>query len=320
MQEREMNLFDFCQAIGKGIGKAVMWLVRGLGEMIRLTYRQWWVVMLVVVACVAAGLYYARESNRMYEVNAVAHLNGVTNEMVRAEFEALGKVRADFVHQNPVAVLGLPADLAWQNSHFAAYDVIDLLADSTVDMVDYHRTVDRMDTLCVHMRDRVALQFRTKQPNRLPELEEAILEYLNSRPYFQLLYDAYRQGLEREARFHTDQVNKLDSLTSAFYFAQNTSAQVQMDAWKSGMVLGSRSMELFLEDVYKEMRESEHVHARMAVCTAPVVLQSHFVAEARAVNGPLRMTAIALVVGWLLGLLVAALVDKRKTVIVWLKA
>ena len=68
------------------------------------------------------------------------------------------------------------------------------------------------------------------------------------------------------------------------------------------------------------MRESEYVHARMAVCTAPVVLQSHFVAEARAVNGPLRMTAIALVVGWLLGLLVAALVDKRKTVIVWLKA
>jgi hypothetical protein len=320
MQEREMNLFDFCQAIGKGIGKAVMWLVRGLGEMIRLTYRQWWVVMLVVVACVAAGLYYARENNRMYEVNAVAQLNGVTNEMVRAEFEALGKVRAEFVHQNPMAILGLPADLAWANSHFAAYDVIDLLADSTVDMVDYHRNVDRMDTLCVHMPNMVALQFRTKQPNRLPELEEAILRYLNTRPYMQSLYTAYRQGLEREARFHADQVDKLDSLTSVFYFKQNTSAQVQMDAWKSGMVLGSRSMDLFLEDVYKEMRESEYVHARLAACTAPVVLQSHFVAEARAENGPLRMTALALVAGWLLGLLVAALVDKRKQIIVWLKA
>lgn len=320
MQEREMNLFDFCQAIGKGIGKAVMWLVHGLGEMIRLTYRQWWVVMLVVVACVAAGLYYARENNRMYEVNAVAQLNGVTNEMVRAEFEALGKVRAEFVHQNPMAILGLPADLAWANSHFAAYDVIDLLADSTVDMVDYHRNVDRMDTLCVHMPNMVALQFRTKQPNRLPELEEAILRYLNTRPYMQSLYTTYRQGLEREARFHADQVDKLDSLTSVFYFKQNTSAQVQMDAWKSGMVLGSRSMELFLEDVYKEMRESEYAHARLAACTAPVVLQSHFVAEARAENGPLRMTALALVAGWLLGLLVAALVDKRKQIIVWLKA
>jgi hypothetical protein len=51
-----------------------------------------------------------------------------------------------------------------------------------------------------------------------------------------------------------------------------------------------------------------------------VVLQSHFVAEARAENGPLRMTALALVAGWLLGLLVAALVDKRKQIIVWLKA
>ena len=268
----------------------------------------------------AAALYYARPSNRMYKVNAVAQLNGVTNDIVRAEFEALGQVRPDFVHQNPMELLGLPADLAWENSHFTTYDVIDLLADTTVDMIDYHRNVDRMDTLCVHLPNMVALQFRTKQPNRLPELEGAILHYLNTRPYMQSLYTAYHQGLEREARFHRDQVNKLDSLTSVFYFEQNTSAQVQMDAWKSGMVLGNRSMELFLEDVYQEMRESEYVHARLAVCTAPVVLQSHFLADARAVNGPLRMTAIAILLGWLLGVLVAALVDNRAKIAAWLRA
>jgi hypothetical protein len=320
MQEREMNLFDFCRAVFSAIGRGILFLVRGLGEMIRLSYRQWWVVLLVIATCVAAALYYARPSNRMYEVNAVAQLNGVTNDIVRAEFEALGQVRPDFVHQNPMEQLGLPADLAWANSHFNAYDVIDLLADTTVDMIDYHRNVDRMDTLCVHLPNMVALQFRTKQPNRLPELEEAILHYLNTRPYMQSLYTAYHQGLEREARFHRDQVNKLDSLTSAFYFEQNTSAQVQMDAWKSGMVLGSRSMELFLEDVYQEMRESEYVHARLAVCTAPVVLQSHFLADARAVNGPLRMTAIAILLGWLLGVLVAALVDNRAKIAAWLRA
>ena len=166
----------------------------------------------------------------------------------------------------------------------------------------------------------VALQFRTKQPNRLPEVETAILEYLNSRPYFQSRYAAYRQGLEREARFHSTQVEKLDSLTSAFYFAHNGSTQVQMDAWTSGMVLGSRSVELFLEDVYTEMRESEYVHARLATCTAPVVLQSHFILESCAENGPLRMSVIAIVVGWLLGLMVAALVEYRQRIAAWFKA
>ena len=319
-QPREMNLFDFCAAIIRGIGKGIMWLIYRIGDMLRLTYHQWWVVLLVMVACMAAALYYARPSNRMYEVNAVAKLNGVTNEMVRAEFQALGKVRASFAQQNPAVMLGLPEDLAWANSHFEAFDVIDLLADSTIDMVDYHHTVDRLDTLCVHMPDMVALQFRTKQPNRLPEVEEAILAYLNSRPYFQSLYTAYRYGLEREARFHSDQVNKLDSLTSVFYFAQNTSAQVQMDAWNSGMVLGNRSVELFLKDVYSEMRESEYVHARLATCTAPVVLQSHFVLEPSAKNSPWKMGAIAIVVGWLLGLMVAALVEYRQCIAAWLKA
>lgn len=319
MEHREMNLFDFCKAIIVGIGNIVKWLLRGFGEMIRLTYRQWWVVMVVVLVVVALALYYARPSNRMYEANAVAILNGVTNEMVANEFEALGKVNKHFAEQNIENMLELDAELAWRISHFEAFDVIDLLADSTVDMVDYRHKVSRIDTLCVHMPNMVALRFRTKEPNRLKEVENAILGYLNSRPYFQMLFADYRAQAEREAEFHIHQVEKLDSLTSAFYFSHNSQAQMQMDAWESGMVLGMRGVELFLEDVYKEMRVREYAGARRAVCAAPVVLQSHFILEPKAVNGPLRMSALGIVVGWLVGLIIAVLVDKRKRIQAWLR-
>ena len=187
-------------------------------------------------------------------------------------------------------------------------------------MVDYDRSAPMMDTLYVHVPNMVAMRFRTKQPNRVPEMENAILNYLNTRPYFQSLYETYYKGLEREARFHRDQIEKLDSLTSVFYFSQNNREQMQMKVWESGMVLGRREMALFLEDVYVEMRESEYVNARLAVATAPVVLQSHFVVNPRAVNGPLRMSALAMVVGWLLGLMVAALVENRKRILTWLQS
>lgn len=314
-----MNLFDFCKSVVVGIGNALMWLLRGVGEMIRLTYRQWWVVLIVILIVLAAALYYARPSNRMYEANAVAILNGVTNEMVATEFEALGKANKCFTEQNPVNMLGLDAELAWCLSHFEAFDVIDLLADSTVDMVDYGHKVSRMDTLCVHMPNMVALRLRTKEPNRLQEAEDAILRYLNDRPYFQLLFADYRMQAEREARFHMDQIDKLDSLTSAFYFSYNNQSQIQLDAWESGMVVGMRGVELFLEDVYTAMREREYAGAKRAVCVAPVVLQSHFVLEPRAVNGPLRMSAMAIVVGWLLGLVLAGIVDSRKRIMAWLR-
>ena len=315
-----MNLFDLCQAIARGIGKSVKWLVWCFGEMLKLSFRQWWVVLIVVALCVAAALYYSREGNRSYKVDVVANLNGITNSMVRAEFERLNKAFYLTEQQNLATMLNIDGELANDTYRFETFDVIDLLADTTIDMVDYNRSTPMMDTLYVHVPDMVAMRFRTKHPNRVPELENAILNYLNTRPYFQSLYETYYKGLEREARFHRDQIEKLDSLTSVFYFSQNNREQMQMKVWESGMVLGRREIDLFLEDVYLEMRESEYVNARLTVATAPVVLQSHFVINPLAVNGPWKMSAIAIVVGWLLGLMVAGLVENRKRILAWLQS
>jgi hypothetical protein len=285
-----------------------------------LSFRQWWVVLIVVALCVAAALYYSREGNRSYKVDVVANLNGITNSMVRAEFERLNKAFYLTEQQNLATMLNIDGELANDTYRFETFDVIDLLADTTIDMVDYNRSTPMMDTLYVHVPDMVAMRFRTKHPNRVPELENAILNYLNTRPYFQSLYETYYKGLEREARFHRDQIEKLDSLTSVFYFSQNNREQMQMKVWESGMVLGRREIDLFLEDVYLEMRESEYVNARLTVATAPVVLQSHFVINPLAVNGPWKMSAIAIVVGWLLGLMVASLVENRKRILTWLQS
>lgn len=320
MEQREMNLFDLCHAIARGIGKGIKWLVWRLGDMLRLSFRQWWIVLIVVALCLAAALYYSREGNRLYKVDVVANLNGITNNMVRAEFERLNKAFYLTEQQNLATMLNIDGELANGTCRFETFDVIDLLADTTIDMVDYNRSTPMMDTLYARVPNMVAMRFRTKHPNRVPELENAILNYLNTRPYFQSLYETYYKGLEREARFHRDQVEKLDSLTSVFYFSQNNREQVQMKVWESGMVVGRREIDLFLEDVYLEMRESEYINARLTVATAPVVLQSHFVINPLAVNGPWKMSAIAIVVGWLLGLMVAALVENRKRILAWLQS
>ena len=117
-----MNLFDLCQAIGRGIGKGIKWLVNGLGEMIRLSFRQWWIVLIFVALCLAAALYYSREDNRKYEVDVVANLNGITNSMVRAEFDRLNKSIHLFDHQNLSTLLGIDAELAQLNNHFETFD------------------------------------------------------------------------------------------------------------------------------------------------------------------------------------------------------
>lgn len=315
-----MNLFDLCAAICSGIGKGIMWVIGRLGDMLRLTYRQWWVVLIVLALSVSLALYYARPTNRIYKVNAIAQLNGVTNEMVRAEFQTLAMAIPQFEHQNLSNMLGIDHELACTNYRFETFNVIDLLADSTIDLIDYKQKFTRMDTLIVHMPNMIALQFYTKRPNRLPEMQEAILNYLNALPHFQALYASHRTNIERNARFHHDQLEKLDSLTSVFYYSYNGYNQLQLDSEADGLVLGRREIDLFLDEVYQQMQEKEYTDARLALCSAPVVLQSGFTVDPRALNGPFCMTILGLLFGWLFGLIVAALVEYRKSIALWLKA
>lgn len=317
-QPREMNLFELCAAFGRAIVRGVKGLFAGIGSWIRLSLRKWWVVLLVMALVIALALYYSREDNRIYKVNAVAIINGAAKDVLHNEFTALDKSSYRFVHQNLANILHIDPALAVGNSRFVTYNVVDFLNDNVADVVDIDFEFQH-DSSSVHMPDRLALQFCTKQPNSVPQLQEAILQYLNSRESIRAPYAQFRANLEREAKFHHDQLEKLDSLTSVFYFSHNQEVQIDLKNTKQGVVLGGREINLFLDDIQGEMEQLRATDTRLAYATAPVVLQTPFVIEPLPINSPIKCTAIAVVVGWLLGLMLAAIVEHRKEIIPWIK-
>lgn len=318
-QAKEMNLFDLCAVLVRSIGRGVCWLINLIGSMIRITYRQWWVVGIVVLLVCGAALYYSRKDNRIYEVNAVAVLNGATKDVVSREYLALNQVKVEFEKQNIEYLLGLSPDVAKNISHFATYDVIDLMGDSTIDVIDYECKIPVTDTMHVHMNDMLALQYRTKLPNTTEQVEAAIVRYLNTRKFIQMPYEQYYTNMLRAVKFHHDQLEKLDSLTSAFYFSSNDLPQAVGSVWQSGLILGSREIDLFIDEINSEMVTLNYTDMRMALADAPVVLQSSFVVNPVAINSPIKCLAIALSIGWVLGVIVAAFVENRKKILVWLR-
>lgn len=318
-QQKEMNLFDLCAAIGRGIGQCMKWVIKLFGRMIRLTYRQWWVILIVILLATAAALYYSRKENRMYKVNAVAVLNGATKDLVAREYLALNQANSQFEYQNLQHILGLSPEIAASISNFETFDVIDILGDSTIDVIDYEQDMPIMDTLYVRLPHMLALQYRTKLPNATPQVQEAILNYLNTREYIRIPHAQFHANLQRASVFHHDQLEKLDSLTTEFYFTNNQMPQIGTSMWQSGFMLGAREINLFLEDIWMEIDQLQHTDMRLALAGAPVVLQSPFVVEAKAVNGIIKCLAIALILGWLMGLVFAALVENRKEILRWLK-
>ena len=315
---KEINLFDLCAHIGHKIASGIKSLINGIGYAIRLTYRQWWIVLIVLSIAVGLGLYYSRENNRIYKVDAVAVLNGVAKDIVSQEFTALAKTYYKFNHQNLATILSISPEMANKNHSFRTYDIIDYLADDIVDEIDFGCNVPFTDTLAVHVPDMIALQFRTKTPNNVPLLQEAILQYLNTREGILAPYEQFYTNLQRTAKFHHDQVEKLDSLTSAFYFSNDSQIQLQQEK-HTGLILGRREIKLFLKDIQEEIEELNRIDQRLAYASAPVVLQTAFTVNPNAINGPIKCSFLALIIGWILALAIAAMVEQRKAIITWLK-
>lgn len=320
-EEREMNFFDLCRVCFNGIGRGITACIQFAGTLIRLTYRQWWVVLIVLVLVLTCVNIYTRKDNRIYKIDAVAILNGPTTELTQEKIKRLSfpvhpKINAQ---QNLVELLGLPWEDVEHISHLQTFRVIDCLHDSVADYIDYDRKSSPLDTVCVQMPNRLCIQYRTTTPQNAALIEKALLNYLNSDEAMQAAFQTKKLILGREVEFAKNQVEKLDSLTSAFYFEQGTGMQAQGARSKEGIVLGRREIKLFPGAIHGEFRHYQKLAYLQAFCTAPVVLEDHFTVHPAPVNGRIKWNVIGLVIGWLLGCLIAALVENRKAILSWLK-
>ena len=300
--EHEMNFLDLCAACGRAIGRGCAALGNLLAHMLRLTYRYWWAVLTLMLIALCGALYYSRPANLIYRANAVALLNGPTVQQFEQAYVPMR--------------MGVFAPVA---TDFDTYRVIDCLGDETADYIDFKRRVKPTDTVHVTMQDRLCLQFRIKQCNlhRLPEIEARVLDALNADQAMQVSYTAFRANLQEEVAFNHAQANKLDSLTSSYYYA---SAQPRFNGQNGVSFYADRKVHLFLDELYEQRAHMQRVDYRMALTTAPVTLENHFALNPEPLNGRTKMVLLFLIAGWAFGCLIAEMIDKRKALNAWLKA
>ena len=320
-QEREMNFFDFCKACADWFVRVCRACWELFAKMIRLSYRQWWIVLIVIMAALVVANYMARRTNRRYKVEAVVVLNGPTVELTNQVFRNFTMAAAPQIsaRQNLPALLQLSPDEVKGLSHFKTFPVIDCLRDSVADYVDYKLKSSPLDTVNMRMANRLCLQFQTKHPQEGERIGEAMIAYLNAQPQMQTAFEHKRAILERKVEFAKNQIEKLDSLTTAFYFKQGTGEQVQAGLWERGFVVGRREIKLFTDAIYLEFRRYMTADYELGLCTAPVVVEDRFIVYPAPVNGRIKLNVIALLIGWLLGCVIAALIEQRKTIVSWLK-
>ena len=315
--DKEMNFLDLCVAIGRVIGRGCVAAWHLLEHMLRLTYRYWWIVLTLVVLAVAASLYYTRRANTIYKVNAVALINGGSIQQFDQAFAPLQSMK-----MLPPDAAITPLVLDRKVTRFETYRVIDALHDKTPDYIDFKKKVSPTDTVNVRMHDRLCIQFRIKERdlNLLPEVEFGVLQLLNNNPALQQSYVTYLNNLRNEVIFNHTQAQKLDSLTSHYYFYQPSAMEPNAYVGTGVNFYGDRRIRLFLDEIYKQREHMQRTDYRLQLATAPVVLENHFAVDPKPVNGRLKFFVVFFLLGWIAGCCLAEIVDKRKALCAWLKA
>ena len=315
--EREMNFWDLCMACGRAIGRGCVALWQILSRMIRLTYRYWYIVLTLVILAIAAAVYHTRPENIEYRVNAIAYLNGATMQQFEKAFEPLQSGHL------------LPPEAAVKEylrnvnmTGFALYRVIDVHHDEVADFIDFKRKSSPNDTTEVQMQDRVCIQFRTRAHSLhlIPDMEKAILDYLNANEALQQSYAVYLENLKEAVAFNHRQAVKLDSLTSVYYYNAGTPASMVNSEGSGVNFYGDRKIRLFLNDIYRQQLHTRLEDIRLQSASQPVVLENHFAVDPNPVSTRMKCVVIFFLLSWFGGCLIAELIDRRKKIAEWLKA
>ncbi len=319
--QRELNLWELFLICIRAIGKALCWLWHLCTNTLRLSLQRWYIVFPIIILGIAAGAYYSRQDNRIYRVGAMVHLNGVNRTEVNRLYNALAFATDGRVNQAQTlaSLLGISDEQACKLRKFETWGVIDYKNDSVPDAVDKKNQHDLSDTVNVVMPDYLYLQFQTKRPQEAQQVGEAIIAYLNNNAELQKAYVAYRNVLQRKAEFCRTQIDKLDSLTTAFYFEQAGKGQVQHDRWSSALVVGERSIEVLHPDVLDMIQKTEFAEKQLVMATAPVVPIGNFLMEPKAVNSLLKCLVLGCLAGYVLGCIVAFAWSRRKQLAQWLR-
>ena len=309
--DNELNLFDLFLLAWRGCKRAVKALWRTFMCAMHLTIRKWWISLPVLAIFIAGALIFTRKDNLTYKVYAVAKLNGPTLNLFNEVFRPLQS--GVFFNEPPEVAQYIYNHTA---RRFETFPVIDCLRDNIIDYVDFDRDVKPTDTVNWQMRDHICIQFRAKYRDlgQVPTIERELLSYFNGNESMQHAYRAALPVMERKVQFCHTQIEKLDSLTSSFYF-NNKELSLQ-ESSNNTIITGeqsARSMELFLPAIYEHIDYTQKVDVQRSTYTAPIALESHFAVNPDPVNSRAKMLVIFILAGWIVSLAIAWGVEKRET-------
>lgn len=310
---KEVNLLDILIAVWNWAVKAVMFVISLIGKTLQLLFRHKILVIILMLAAFAISQYFARPSNRNYNVDAMAVLYGVQAKTVMQVGNQLSTSSPRFEMTSLAHKLGVSDSVSKKIGAVQFFNVIDYKTDSVPDKVDFDNKHSLSDTVNVRMRDYVYIRLKMHGMDHAQEVGESVLNYLNNNEAIKAEYETWKKTLEQKIFVAYKEAKRIDSVANIKYF-EETKPNIRFD--NNRLLIGNQQTQLFYGDMFylhKNITESE---GKLAEAKTPIVVPSGFIINPNATNGRVKKGVEGLIVGFVLSILLAFFLENYKK---WIK-
>lgn len=316
-EEKEVNLIDLISIFFGWIRKTSWNLVKGIGQVLRMAFRHKVMISILIVASVVVALYMARPSARVYSAEGTALLHGNDAQTVREVFRQLENSvsKDDLISLS--TKLGLEDSVTKNIIKLNSYYLIDYMRDSVADKVDYNNSHSLTDTMNVRMRDRLYIRMLTKNIAQVPAVEKAILDFVNNNSLLKARYESKIDEFKKKIVIAETELDRLDSLARITYFKEDN---LQLNLGNNQVLLSEQRKQLFFGDLLGAQRIISESEFELVKMSAPVVIPSSLIVTPKALNSRLKYGVFGIIIGFVLGLLLAGLLESREKIVGFLNS
>ncbi len=313
---KEINLLELISLFIdwlKKVGKSILNL---LGSIARLAYRRKITVVVIVAISIGVGQYLARPSNRIYRAEAMATLHGTEAQFVREVCKQIENSLSTNELTSLSTKLSLPDSVTNNIVSFESFYVIDYMRDSVADVIDFNHDHSLSDTMNVRMRNRVYFRLKTRSIAQVPQMQNAILNFLNNNPVIKTQYETHKNELTKQIDICDSELIRIDSLAKVYYF-KDLPTQLRFDNDK--LLLGEQRKQLFYGELLRLQELRTIAQIKLADFKQAVEIPSEFVVIPVPENGRVKYGVYSIIIGFAIALIIAGLMESAKKIISYLK-
>ena len=306
---KEVNLlqliaivFDWLKQIGSRI-------INLLGRILQLSFRRKITLIIAIGICVAVGQYMTRKSVRIYKAEAMAMIYGSDAQTLK---EVSRQLENSLSSNNLISLatkLSLPDSVANNIAEISSFYVIDFMKDSVADVIDFENNHSLTDTMNVKMRDRLYFRLKTKSIAQVPQVQTALLNYFNNNKVLKSQFDTKKNELIQQVQLCDSESKRIDSLAKVSYFKEN---EKQLSFENNKLLLGEQRKQLFFGELLRLQEVKSAAQTKLSNYNQPIELPASFVVDPTPLNGRLKYGIYSILIGYVLGLLIAVFVENHK--------